>query len=291
MRFYKRRRLALVRTGDINMPMAWKMGAKVGGRRRLTRYRRYYGAAKSNRYRTKILYRKRRAGRTAAQSTRQHGQIQDFDNSAPADNQMATLHGNAVSFPTSAPGQIGGRVSSVINLRGIRVCEEFHNTCPFSVELHYAIVRPKDNDIIFTELPEMFFRNTVSGTQRSETFLSKPSAYRFFYRCAGINPDKFDVITHTTHTLDPVNLLADPVSGSDDRQPIRNSKWKVKIDRYLRLNKQVNFNDSTGAPMRPFYTVWWWMPILDQDYDASDNPSLKLTRYYKHDVYFRNGAA
>lgn len=276
------RRAALVRVGDVNMPMA--LGRAYTGRRLVSTRSKFI---------RKGFKRAKAAIRSAPsrpQSTRQFGQITQGTTGTTV--QQRTLFTDPIPFPPQ-DGNVAGRLGSTIRVSGIKVCERFINTNSFPIVLHYALVQPRCIDGAF-DFNEGFFRSTIRAniaeeTARNENFVNAfPNAeYEFLYDCFPINPDKFWIITHQKKMLAPRDPLTSETAEQINMVP-RRYMWN--IDRYYPMKgKRMTFEDKDDIlPQYPIYRIFWWQVAEPGDWGVAPETG-EITRLKKSVVYFKNG--
>lgn len=224
----------------------------------------------------------KRAAPSAKTQTKQHGEMDETTRAV----QMKTLKAELVSFPSLGTG-IGGRLSSQINLRGIKVCEEFYNDNDFPIEVHFAIVQLKHkaagDDL--GEIETSFFRDTTSDIKRSRNFPTGGVGSDLkAVKCLPLNPDKFHIITHTKRTLGSVKVVDS--SAGNQSVLLKESGFHWKHDRYYKINRTVAFDEiDQQLPERPFYCLYWWAPVDPAFYD---NGNSLVRHNFMRQIYFNS---
>lgn len=220
----------------------------------------------------------------ATTSTRQSGkQGEDF-----ALGQRLLLVDN-IDFP-NAGASVGKRLGSTIRLSGIRICETVVNDLDFAVTFHWALLQPKSRgDIDVSEIKQEFFRET-EGPDRNRAFIDAKDGdtYEYFYSCNGINPDKFNILTHMKKVLAPRDVTKDSTFNFHNMDT-RN--YTFHLDKYFNFKgKRMTFlNDADTVPEHPIIRVMWFQAHSFVDWETVNPQLATIARSSKATVYFRNG--
>lgn len=191
-------------------------------------------------------------------------------------------------FLTRMPGldsqANGQRTSSTIFLKGIKLHYDFENLGSIPLRLHIAYIQNKTNceelsggnpdTKLFLE--KEFFRDTRRNSPtRTLDFDTPPSDQDFVYpyQHYPINNDKWNVLHHSRHLLDP-SLKADTVTGAGNEtiqgnRPHTESKQHLTLDKYLKFNMPISFDGVGDNNERQFVLVYWITP-----WNENDNPQV-----------------
>lgn len=275
-----RRRLAFIRTGDINMPMGYRVG-RVGGRRRLVETRaqkRARAKAQAARYRKRGQFSATNIGERVGTGNCKRFTSTDLDVATKATRTLYTENILAVARNnTSAADDIDQRERDVINVRGVRIHFEIANQTDAPLYFHVALLHRKDGEIAPNGTD--FFRG--SGSTRGLGFNSNLNSLDFHTR--GINTDKYVVLKHMKmHLINPAAV--DAGTGSWPGLSGRSYKsYKV----WLPLRRQVRFQDASAqTPLSGnVYLVYWadgfQTPTTTQPIPDSFSFSLRSVVYYR----------
>lgn len=191
-----------------------------------------------------------------------------------------TLYSHEVQFPALSPGEVGGRKSSVLYVRGIKLCLYLINEQSYPIEVHMAIVQFKDKNAVTTSEQQIdFFRETTSVTTRSANFVdwATSSGYDAIYSCNPMNPEKFNIITHQKFLLDEKQANYTYKMGPNF----------TKHDKYYPIKRNVAMHDSTTTnPERPFFILLWHMSANPEEHDAVSAKPIKYM--YKYQTYHKS---
>lgn len=149
---------------------------------------------------------------------------------------------------------INERQRRIVNLRGIEIHSIFNfrssrdgvNVWPGAIEpiyLHIAVVHPKNNDAQFGLTTANFFRSY--GASRQESFTTSQPAIRQIFN--PINSDMYHVYFHKHYKI------AEFLSGTSKAQ-----NPEMLFKKYVKLNRQVRFNGSTGTSCEDSISLCWW---------------------------------
>lgn len=175
---------------------------------------------------------------------------------------------------------IGGRRSSFIYLKGIKLTWHLQNANAFPAEIHMAIIQDRDNNNSDLDRQQNFFRDTTNGLARAHPFNPwvATDPYDFRLRFHPINSDHYRVITHEKILL----------AGSQQLNDTNHQNHFRMRKKYYKINRKLSFDDIDDVtPWRPFYVVYWWTPPFTVDYDpATGTQGVRFC--HKTDVVYKN---
>lgn len=163
--------------------------------------------------------------------------------------------------------QLGELVGQKIKLRGLKICLSGHSlTTPDpggtgprnDLVVHFAIIQKKsfpDDNPIFTD----FFSDPGGGqlgVRRSRDFPSATTdpSWDPKVNCDGINPRRFNVITHKKFKV---------YANNESRGGGMNLEH-VNFDKYYIINKTFTYEDAeSDAVDRPMYMCVWYENMLN----------------------------
>lgn len=276
--------MAFIRTGDINMPMGWRIN-RVGGRR-LAAYKRAPAYVSrptraAKKIARKTISKRRKAARAAALArlgerlgTGTAKRYTGSDTTAVAKN-TRTLYATNLSVVArnTTANAIDSRNRDVINLRGFKVNLEIKNNGTEPLYFHYAILWNKTADI---GTPDTlgFFRG--SGNKRAIDFSTSLDALDFHTR--GINQDKYLVWKHKKFIL----------NGSGAATAISQSGKNYKqLNMYIPIKRQLRFAtdlDSTPISGNVFFVYWadvFMAPVNTVAATNAYSVSMRNVMYFK----------
>lgn len=168
--------------------------------------------------------------------------------------------GNMVSIDLtdidhSTTNSMDNRHGHVINLRGFHWCAEVSNQEPTDMYFNWAIVVPKPGAATpgGSTVAE-FFRNEDSEPRSKDFDRTTMSGVRM--HCAKINIDAYYVICHKRHKLGGL------INGAATSTLNNKNNSTITIDRYIKYNRQIRYNDATDNEARAGkpYLVYWCSP-------------------------------
>lgn len=166
------------------------------------------------------------------------------------------------------------RLSGRVFLKGFKVCGLWDNDegNDRAYECHWAIIQEKDNQNS-TALGVDFFRDTAQATTRVVDFTNDTTSSSWDIRiiCNPINTQRYNVITHRRFWLAPDSLQVA-------------NKMIKKFEKYIPIKRKIEFeSDSDAFNIKPWYLVYWWLPVRASDKDATVknvNVNWKVQTYY-----------
>jgi len=135
------------------------------------------------------------------------------------------------------------RLRDRANVRGFKITFVIRNelTTTERLCLNYALISPKQAaSVTITN----FFRD--AGTLRDVDFSTLQAGMTFNF--AGLNPDKFKVLTHRKVFLNSTNWLAGNVNTM--------GRERV-INRYFSLKRHIPYSDQSSVPEASLFWVFW----------------------------------
>lgn len=187
--------------------------------------------------------------------------------------------------------------------KGYKLCRYFENnfvTAPIVVS--YAIIQWEDQvydrilgnggTTIENAVKTNFFRDRSGFADRQAAFFdynqTGSTPWLMAKNCLSINPNRgFRIITHKKKVLYPryprVDVSETGASVFDGGRP-----WYWKIDRYLKVNKNLQFATRQIAhPNTPFMEIFWCNTLSPRDHPVLGAGNLNgLVTYKTHQLYF-----
>jgi len=157
------------------------------------------------------------------------------------------------------------RLRDRANVRGFKITFCIRNIADRFLILNYALISPKQaGEVTITN----FFRD--AGTVRDVDFTTLNSSMTFNF--AGLNPDKFKVLTHRRVFLNIPNVSAYGVEKT--------------INRYFSLKRHIPYSDQSSVPEASLFWVFW----LDDKYAATGSSVVTgvATMNQKIDCFFKD---
>lgn len=206
--------------------------------------------------------------------------------------------GNVIAFSakrleigeiTYMEGGIGDnrRNSNQIYVKGIKVCYNFFNRCPYPVELHWALVQFGDEEgLNGPKVRKEFFRDSgeVSNQGRNMDFVEDDTFDRK-YLCNPLNPDNKRILSHKKWKIwgeAPANANPE-VTGQ--RRLTTTFDHHLKYEQYHKIQRVVKLNGNQDMENeKPIYKCIWFMPIDPADFTVGD--VVEFDEIEK--VYWRN---
>jgi len=169
---------------------------------------------------------------------------------------------------TSYQGVVGGmeqtnkRTRMVVNIRGIKICFHMVNLSQKNITFHFAIVHNRRDDD--ESQNNDFYRNDGRfGDTRALNFGNYLSGMD--NHCLNINTDKYVVLKHYKFMVS-----RNATTGTKYNEHMKNF---VHFEKYLKINKQVRFEEETGTnPYSPTIHVLHWA-------DSCDSAAFQLPFY------------
>lgn len=172
------------------------------------------------------------------------------------------------------------RLSNEVFCPGFKICQTFYNDALYPIEIHWAVLRFKNKEYatLDTALPEVradFFRDPINTLDREADFPTSTAAYDQRLKCYPINPNRFDIMTHQKFMM----------GGKLSTISVNDSKHVMKIERWFRINKKLEFETPTAVnPNFPFILVSWACNVDPNDYSNVATPwrwETYITPYFK----------
>ena len=138
--------------------------------------------------------------------------------------------------PNTTGNSLNTRNRMTVNLRGIKICFHMINLTHEHLTFHFAIVhnRRNNNEPSTTD----FYRNDGRiGNERSIPFSAELTGMD--HHCLNLNTDKWTVIKHYKF-----HVHRNANTGTQYNEHMKNF---VHFEKYLKLNKQIRFDDLAGA--------------------------------------------
>lgn len=175
--------------------------------------------------------------------------------------------------------RLGEVQGTKIYVKGIKCCLYGVNESSNDLRdyiVHFALIQPKQVGTDATPISSNFFVNPGGGAAGQDKYLnfvdvSTTSAWDPRYNCNGINPDRFNIITHKKYKL------ANNTPGSH-----AHSMYK---EGYYKINKTFEYAlDNATTVSRPIYAVLWYERIfgdVSTGLETSCKFSLTTNCYFK----------
>ena len=177
-----------------------------------------------------------------------------------------------LTFPTeTSTGSRNTRERKVINLTGIKMCQQFFLRQVVSNErpvlFNWALVTPKKNQN--DGFSDVDFYRSVSD-KRAVSFLDLSNGLS--RHCRAINTDKWNVIFRKRF------VLRDTTDGIGTNHRM--------FEKYVPIKRQIRFDDA-NAPSDRLFVIQWCAPAID----TSALPGTTTIADYNYDnhMYFREG--
>lgn len=208
---------------------ARKIGAAVRRRQRMKRARQ--------------VHNRRRVGESIGTGNAKRHQVID---SGPTSQTTRNLYVTDVTaIPKTTSNEIDSRQRDMIQYKGFRYCEEWHNTSDKPLLCNIAVVAGK-GETDYTRLTDNFFRGT--GTTRALSFTTTLGSLDF--HCRPINTDKYIVLSHERFVL---GTRVTDKFFEDTKNYAMKTKW-------VKVGRQIRYEDAsgvTGSAKTPIYLVHW----------------------------------
>lgn len=259
----------------------------------INNYAKWRAAGKIARWGVSRLYRMRfnRYRKAVKGAGRYHNKsFMEMTSGSPA-LVVQTLYFDVIRFQNSSlQTTINARQSFRTKLKGIKICHQFNRYASAGgtdtpYEVHWALCQMKqDTDSVSDILPYIrteFFRDTRSLNSRTRDFqdCTAVSPYDYSYNCLHLNKDRFNILSHKRRIL----------NARDSNTSVNNS-WTWKINKYFKINKQIEFtdmNDTFGK--HPFFVVYWYNLVSSLDWpNAPADPRTinRLNVQYLYQTYY-----
>jgi len=168
------------------------------------------------------------------------------------------------------------RLSGRVYVKGFKICGRIFSELTFPLEFHWGIIQEKSPNVS-DNLTIDFFRSDATTTTRTLNFTDHATSpiYDVRYLCNPINTQRYNIITHKKFWLNE--------SRADE--PVRRG-FKA-VDQYFPIKRMVGFeNDSFVSNNKPWYLVYWWLPVRPADMSAS---VLNVQTMWRTTTYFSDG--
>ena len=194
-------------------------------------------------------------------ATRMLGQVvgsskckqRSIDNSSGVDMDTRTFYTNELIAVTHGedPDQ---RLTNKINCRGIQIHMELKNNRGTAINIHFAIVSPRDGD---SATAVDWFKGY--GQNRNQNF-SGANTTNMEMNTLPVNTDKFLLLKRFTIQL-AGNTEANTIEDAGDTMSYRHVKFYQAINRQLRFSSTSATTPETGK----VFLVMWACPQCSQD--------------------------
>lgn len=192
-----------------------------------------------------------------------------------------------------ALNQVGEGIGRRIHLKGLKICVYMRN---FSTELrenhmlHMAIIQPKtDQDPTSFDLSKKFFSVPGGGptTQGDDpTVMDFPTGNTTWdprLNCNGINPRKFNIITHKKFRLDPKG------PATAEANHLRQHEQYFKVGKTFEYRTPSNAGPGNGSLVkRPLYVCFWYEYIMPPPGTQDPQIGPKIDVSWNTVTYFKS---
>lgn len=141
--------------------------------------------------------------------------------------------------------QINRRDRDIVNLRGFKWCQEWRNILNTPLLCNWAVVTPRKGDIVETA---DFFR-AANEDARVAAFGTARSSNES--HCLPINSDAYVVHAHKRFILGPAN------GQTNTSWYFPNHKNYIQLKKYVKINRQIRFEDTSTPTTRGVFVVYW----------------------------------
>jgi len=176
---------------------------------------------------------------------------------------------NLAAISHSANNTIDERQRNILNLRGVKMCLEVHNTQDDPLYYNCAVIVPKLSPSVSAT---GFFRG--NGADRDVTFGTSLTGLQL--HCLPINADKHYVLWHKRYKLNPI---------SNTGYQAASGKSYMTIKKYLKFKRQVRYSDNADTLPEggvPYFISWCSL------YGEASGAGVSALAEAKHFVtYFR----
>lgn len=151
---------------------------------------------------------------------------------------------DTINLSQGITGAASDRLRNSIFVSGIRVCALIKNKMNKPLLFNFAVVSRKNGDNVTTQ---DFFRYNA-GSTRGRAFATSLDSNEM--HCSAINTDLYTVLKHERFVL---KELGTPEGFS-------NTNWSnyMKLDRWIKVNRQMKFDDNGSAyPSQRLFVLMW----------------------------------
>lgn len=209
--------------------------------------------------------------------------------------QVKTLQGKPVSFPVHSQDakddNVSWRITRTSNnilMKGLKVNWQFKNNAPVDVKIHYGVLqsrmqKPGDgNEDV--DIKKNFFTDRSNTVRSHEDFVDNTNAvsYNWAYELYGINPEKWNIISHKTMTLAPWIPGENNINGLT-KDTVGTNATYYKVSRAIEFDKNTDLNAN-----KPWYLFYWWQPVREDRYGTVSAGSNTVDFRWETVVYFKN---
>lgn len=175
-----------------------------------------------------------------------------------------------ILFPRQGLGP-NKRLGNQIYFKGMHLCLNAFNDCPYPVEMHWALIQITSENPQAGTIGTEFFRADDDGTG-SINFVNaqagEPTSlpWDIRYICNPLNTANKRVILHRKWTVGPKVYTAGgaPAVGAQHSMTKDNH---IKLDTYIPIKRYVHLdNDQDVSNEKPFFKVMWWQSVDPQDH-------------------------
>jgi len=205
--------------------------------------------------------------------------------------QVITYPWPAFDNGTLSSDNLISRNRNTLKISGIKICQRFSYNQPQTSETYcgpilvrWYLVQAKNAGAPTNanlSLGPNFFRTNNDGQNRNRNFNPGTGgiaeSYDFAKICAPVNPDEsFRIITKREFMLQGRTATSDQ----------RTVPYMYTLKEWFPNGKKYTFDQvSSGSPNQEIYTVFWYYPVDEQQYDALANNNFFLT-VNRHDITY-----
>jgi len=163
-----------------------------------------------------------------------------------------------------ASGNMDTRSNSKVLVKGFRFRMHFKNALFRPQVVNVALVNPRNRQNVAGDFSLAMFKRMglgTSGSTSEEMDFGSPDMQGIHYATAPINTNAYNVVWHSRFKLGVISTTGGYSSGE-----LKNFR---SMYRYIKINKLINFPDSTSnlpETSQRFYLLIWAAPM---DYQAS----------------------
>lgn len=174
--------------------------------------------------------------------------------------------------PGSTNDDFGTAQANRIYVKGIKLCMMLRNSAPeHMLQVHWAIIQEKRQCNVPDQIETEFFTDPTDLSSRYRDFVPVGTnpAWEPRNLCQGINPSRFNIITHQSLKLDKANNGVSP--------------HQVKIDKYMKIGKTFQYERSTSLQVeRPLIFCIWYERLSSVTGSTNDLVvNVNTTSYFK----------
>lgn len=200
-------------------------------------------------------------------------------NTNPTSKSTRTLYDRGL-FSGIVRGQnLNNRERNIIDVRGVRVCMELHNTSTSHLLFNIAVISPKAAADAIAITSTNFFRSEDNTDSRGDDFADALTSNEF--HCLPINTDLYTVLKHQRMVLAPA-----PGDATTFQSNTRDNYTTLQF--WVPIKRQIRYENSTGEPVDGNCFVVYWADQAMKAGGTTAVPSYEVTERFL--TYFREPA-